>query len=417
MSFNFNGDYYLQDGGTAMGTAAAPNDANFFMDRFETKALQNWPLKPLHWLRFIDDIFMIWTHGEDKLEEFFTYLNGIHPTIKLTSEHSYINISFLDTTVKINDNRELYTTLYKKPTDTHLYLHHSSAHHAPSKTKGPYGHFLRLRRICTYDEDFQENAEKLIEYYKKRDYPEKTLRKHYKRASQYTQDQLLEVKTKSTINTPVMVTYYNPSNPDIKNIIHRNWNIISNSPDCGNLFKDKSVIGFRRLLNLREMLTNAAIQYPPTNTNTKVHKLTVCTRLGRCKYCPLINKINEVKCNFTHKSFQLKDLPKNITCEINNVIYLISCKTCGKHYMGETCRALRKRMYEHKVSVQKDGQSTPVSCQFKSDGHIHTDIKFTVLEWCTPKFDSSNTARRRRLELSWIFRLHSLAPIGINQFV
>ena len=50
-----------------MGTAAAPNYANLFMDRFETKALSNWPLKPLIWLRFIDEIFMIWTHGEDNL--------------------------------------------------------------------------------------------------------------------------------------------------------------------------------------------------------------------------------------------------------------------------------------------------------------------------------------------------------------
>ena len=132
----------------------------------------------------------------------------------------------------------------------------------------------------------------------------------------------------------------------------------------------------------------------------------------------LVNKINEVKCNFIQRSFQLKDLPKNTTIsEINNVIHLISCKKCGKHYVGETCRALRKRVYEHKASVQKDGQSTPVSHHFKSDGHSHMDMKFIVLEWCTPKFDSSNTARCRRLELSWIFRLHSLAPIGINQFV
>ena len=54
MSFSFNGDHYLQIGGTAMGTSVAPNYANLFMDRFETKALDNWPLKPLVWLRFID---------------------------------------------------------------------------------------------------------------------------------------------------------------------------------------------------------------------------------------------------------------------------------------------------------------------------------------------------------------------------
>ena len=88
-----------------MGTAVAPNYANLFMDRFETRALSNCPLKPLIWLRFIDDIFMIWTHGKDKLNGFTQYLNSIHPTIKFTHELSHSHIDFLDTTVKINDSR------------------------------------------------------------------------------------------------------------------------------------------------------------------------------------------------------------------------------------------------------------------------------------------------------------------------
>ena len=39
-----------------MDTAAALNYANLFIDRFETKVLKNWPLKPLLWLRFTDDM-------------------------------------------------------------------------------------------------------------------------------------------------------------------------------------------------------------------------------------------------------------------------------------------------------------------------------------------------------------------------
>ena len=58
-SMNFNGDHYLQTGRTTMGTAVAPNYANIFMDRFETKAHNNWPLKSMICLRCIDDIFMI----------------------------------------------------------------------------------------------------------------------------------------------------------------------------------------------------------------------------------------------------------------------------------------------------------------------------------------------------------------------
>ena len=87
MNFTFNDQHYLQIGGTAMGTALAPNYANLFMDRFETKALENWDKKPLIWLRFIDDIFMIWTHGEE-LQKFFKYLNSIYEKIKFTHENS-----------------------------------------------------------------------------------------------------------------------------------------------------------------------------------------------------------------------------------------------------------------------------------------------------------------------------------------
>jgi hypothetical protein len=39
-------------------------------------------LIPLEWIRFIDDILAVWTHGIDKLKEFLHYINNFHPTIK-----------------------------------------------------------------------------------------------------------------------------------------------------------------------------------------------------------------------------------------------------------------------------------------------------------------------------------------------
>ena len=226
-----------------MGTGVAPNYANLFMDRFEAKALNNWPDKPLVWLRFIDEIFLVWTHGENKLLEFIHYLNSVHPTIKFTHEYSPHRINFLDTMVKKHLNNTLITTLYEKPTDTHLYLHYTSAHHHPCKTKGPYGQFLRLRRVCILDDDYHTNAAKLIDYYLKRGYPKHALQKHYKRASKFSQHDLSEIKVKSNTSMPVMVTNYNQGNPNIREMINRNWSIISNSPDCANIFKEKPIVG------------------------------------------------------------------------------------------------------------------------------------------------------------------------------
>ena len=81
------------------------------MDRFETKALDGYPLKPLTWKCFIDDIFMIWTNREDSLIKFIEYLNSLHETIKFTHEMSYTHFDFLDTTVRFGQDRGLITTL------------------------------------------------------------------------------------------------------------------------------------------------------------------------------------------------------------------------------------------------------------------------------------------------------------------
>ena len=212
MYFEFNGEHYLQIGGTAMGTALAPNYANLFMGKFETKALANYHLKPLIWKRFIDDIFIVWTHGQNELNKFVEYLNGLHTTIKFTSECSTKEVSFLDTTVSFDENNKLITALYNKPTDTHLYLHHTSAHPNSVMTKGPYGQFLRLRRICSKEEEYQENSRKLIEFYQKQGYPTTPLIKHKERAQKFTQLELLQPKTKTQNEKPVMVTTYKSGN-------------------------------------------------------------------------------------------------------------------------------------------------------------------------------------------------------------
>ena len=128
---------------------------------------------------------------------------------------------------------------------------------------------------------------------------------------------------------------------------------------------------------------------PPSGCDTPVpiSKISADTldTLNAETLCPLIKKVDRVKCNFTKKSYQTIDLPKHITCELSNIIYLISCTKCNKHYVGETCRAFRSRMYEHKSSVSKDGKKpTPVSRHFSSDGHSQKHMQFSVLEWCTP---------------------------------
>ena len=73
-NFVFNGINYLQKKGCAMGTKFAHSYANIFMGRFEEKFI--FPLLTSDnlsdfYLRFIDDIFLIWNGTKTEFDEFF----------------------------------------------------------------------------------------------------------------------------------------------------------------------------------------------------------------------------------------------------------------------------------------------------------------------------------------------------------
>ena len=82
--FEFNNEIKQQISGTAIGTKFAPPYACIYMDKTETDFLKTQELQPFVWLRYIDDIFFIWTHGEAELERFMEGLNNFLPYLQFT---------------------------------------------------------------------------------------------------------------------------------------------------------------------------------------------------------------------------------------------------------------------------------------------------------------------------------------------
>ena len=72
--FEFNGKVIQQISGTAIETKFAPPYACIYMDKVETSFLETKKMKPLVWFRYIDDVFFIWTHGQEKLDSFLEEL-------------------------------------------------------------------------------------------------------------------------------------------------------------------------------------------------------------------------------------------------------------------------------------------------------------------------------------------------------
>ena len=113
--FIFNKQLYIQKQGTAMGTRMAPNYAIIFMHYLESNFLETTTRKPKIWLRFIDDIFMIWSHGLQELKNLMDRINNYHPSIKFTYDKHREEILFLDTIVYRARNNKLFTRNYHKP--------------------------------------------------------------------------------------------------------------------------------------------------------------------------------------------------------------------------------------------------------------------------------------------------------------
>ena len=113
-----------------MGKRFAPNYANLFMAEWEKQALRKCNKLPLIYLRYLDDIYGIWTHGDDEYRVFLDILNSHQNCIKLTSVTSKQSIDFLDTTIfkgkRFNSNGHLDSKVYFKPTDTHQLLYKDS---------------------------------------------------------------------------------------------------------------------------------------------------------------------------------------------------------------------------------------------------------------------------------------------------
>ena len=173
-----------------MGKLFAPQYADIFMAHWEKEALATCPIKPLLYLRFLNNIFIIWRGSWEQFEEFLGILNNHHESIKPKAEFIDSAVNFLDTTVfkgnGFDNNHILDTQVYFKPTDTSELLH-VDFYHPPHTFKGivksaTVNCQIRFDRISS-DPTHRDPAEEIVTTaLKKKD----TLRNYSERSSPNT---------------------------------------------------------------------------------------------------------------------------------------------------------------------------------------------------------------------------------------
>jgi hypothetical protein len=73
--FQVDGKFFQQKDGMAMGSSLSPIVSDIFMEHFEKLAHDSAQHKPLVWLQYVYDAFVVWLHGPSQLHDYLSHLS------------------------------------------------------------------------------------------------------------------------------------------------------------------------------------------------------------------------------------------------------------------------------------------------------------------------------------------------------
>ena len=298
--FMFNGELYLQIDGVMMGSPLGAIFANIFMCELENSLIPTIPeLK--RWSRYVDDTFAFIKTGKEKhvLEK----LNGFHQDIKFTYEFEEAGaISFLDVLIKRNDDNKLETSVYRKSTNTDIYMNWNS--YAPKSWKIATLRSLIKRAflVSSQNEYLETELDHLKQVFTNyNDYPKQLV------------DQIMKEEKEICIS-------------------------------------DKADTNKTANVNDESDVVTLCLPYMGGNGEYILNKM-------RRTFKRLLKNKVELQIVYTGKklgeSFTLKDKTKNR--HQHNVVYYAECpnKKCNLRYIGETKRRLEVRVLDHNKRDKK----------------------------------------------------------------
>ena len=158
--------YYKQKDGLAMGSPPAPHLANGWLSQFDEQIGGDAKL----FSRYMDDT--IRDIKRSKKAEKLAELNSLHPSLQFTMEEEDENnqLAMLDMKLSNNDG-QLSSTWYNKPTDTGLIMNYHSL--APKRYKRSVvsGFVYRIYRACSNWENFHTSLERAKKVLERNQYP------------------------------------------------------------------------------------------------------------------------------------------------------------------------------------------------------------------------------------------------------
>ena len=188
--------------------------------------------------------------------------NQIHPTIKLTMNHTSIKknepqeskceceetyeIPFPDVSCSIREGK-IHTDLYRKETDRNQYLLPTSCHPKQVTKSIPFSLGLRIFRVCSDEKDRDQRLSERKKRLLDRDYNEDMVDTALKKARAVPRKEALKQHTQyKKTKRPVLCTPYDIRLPAVSTIQAKHWRAMKSQDSyLGGVFKEPPLTAYK----------------------------------------------------------------------------------------------------------------------------------------------------------------------------
>lgn len=217
--FLYNGIFYQQIFGTAMGSPLSAVLAILLLDDLiETKSIL-FPCEPVFFVKYVDDFLTL--IPMELIDEFLNILNGYDDRIKFTHEVERDSVlNFLDLSLIRTANDTIVTRWYQKPISSGRMLNYNSYHSLQQKNNLAYGFINRVFKLS--NEIYHlDNVNNVYSALTRNSYPANFIEQHLTKYNIKSMGNMPSITVENTDARYVSLTYVRELSEKIKKIFRQ----------------------------------------------------------------------------------------------------------------------------------------------------------------------------------------------------
>ncbi|XP_056416138.1 uncharacterized protein LOC130357468 [Hyla sarda] len=285
----------------------------------------------------------------------------------------------------------------------------------------PICQFLRARRLCSTEQDFEMQARDLEKRFRERGYSNRSIKRAYWRAKKTDRaSSLHRTRTNKTTDNQVRcILDYNSRSHEIRQILEQHWPVLQVDETLNGMIPSRPAIAYRRNRNLKDLLVRSHYETEEPYLFGSKGPKNGCSPCGKCLACSNILRTDMFRNSSCTKSYEIR---QKINCVTKGVVYVAQCP-CELLYVGMTTRELRRRVREHILDINAAANETNLQSLKTLPRHFKlkhnsdaTLLKFIGIDHVPVGIRGGQWKKLvAQRETRWIFRLDTLVPHGLNE--